>query len=145
MERTLKILKSPLKAVRLMDVERVPAGPTQVAVWDPLPHPLGSFAIGKAAPETGAASVSFITEAVRLAGEGLIEAMVTAPINKEAMHMGGYRYPGHTELLADLTKSTDVGMMILGGPLKIMFTTTHVALRELPDKLTVPLSSRRSD
>jgi 4-hydroxythreonine-4-phosphate dehydrogenase len=138
MERALKLLKSPWKAVLVTDVERLPVGPKQVAVLDPLPHPLGAFEIGKAAPETGAASVAFITEAVRLAEAGLIDAMVTAPINKEAMHMGGYRYPGHTELLADLTKSTEVGMMILGGPLKIMFTTTHVALRELPDRLTVP-------
>ena len=138
MERALRLLKSSLKAVLVTDVGRIPAGPNQVAVLDPLPHPLGVFEIGKAAPETGAASVVFITEAVRLAQAGLIDAMVTAPINKEAMHMGGYRYPGHTELLADLTKSTEVGMMILGGPLKIMFTTTHVALRELPVRLTVP-------
>ena len=138
MERTLKLLRSPLKAVKVTDVRLAPAGPKQVPVLDPLPQPLNSFEIGQAAPETGAASVSFITEAVRLAEAGLIDAMVTAPINKEAMHMGGYRYPGHTELLADLTKSPEVGMMILGGPLKIMFTTTHVALRALPDKLTVP-------
>lgn len=137
-QRTLKRLRSPLKAVRVTDIGLVPAGPKQVAVWDPLPRPLGAFVIGKAAPETGAASVAFITEAVRLAEGGLIDAMVTGPINKEAMHMGGYRYPGHTELLADLTKSDEVGMMILGGPLKIMFTTTHVALRDLPARLTVP-------
>lgn len=138
MERTLKRLRSPLKAVKITDVSLIPAGPKQVSVLDPLSDPLGSFDLGKAASETGAASVAFITEAVRLAEAGWIDAMVTAPINKEAMQMGGYRYPGHTELLADLTKSPEVGMMILGGPLKIMFATTHVALRALPDRLTTP-------
>jgi 4-hydroxythreonine-4-phosphate dehydrogenase len=61
---------------------------------------------------------------------------VTAPINKEAMNMAGFHYPGHTELLADLTNSAEVGMMIVGGPLKIMFTTTHVAIRDLSSTLT---------
>ena len=67
---------------------------------------------------------------------GSIGGVVTAPINKEGMNLAGFHYPGHTELLADLTASAEVGMMIVGGPLKIMFTTTHVAIRNLPDTLT---------
>jgi 4-hydroxythreonine-4-phosphate dehydrogenase len=64
-----------------------------------------------------------------------VDAIVTAPINKEAMHLAGYRYPGHTELLAELTRSREVGMMIVGGPLKIQFATTHVAIRDLASAL----------
>jgi len=108
----------------------------EIPLWDPLDRPLGRFRLGKVAEETGAASVAFIQEAVRLAQAGCIGGMVTAPINKEAINRAGYQYPGHTELLAHLTKSREVGMMILGGPLKIMFVTTHVAIRDLPKKLT---------
>jgi 4-hydroxythreonine-4-phosphate dehydrogenase len=61
---------------------------------------------------------------------------VTAPINKEAINMGGYHYPGHTELLADLTQANESGMLIVGGPLRIMFVTTHVAIKDLPAHLT---------
>jgi 4-hydroxythreonine-4-phosphate dehydrogenase len=50
--------------------------------------------------------------------------------------MAGCHYPGHTELLADLTQATESGMMIIGGPLKIMFVTTHVAIKDLPSLLT---------
>ena len=61
---------------------------------------------------------------------------MTAPINKEAINMAGCRYPGHTELLADLTQAKESGMMIVGGPLRIMFVTTHVAIRDLSSLLT---------
>jgi 4-hydroxythreonine-4-phosphate dehydrogenase len=92
--------------------------------------------MGRAAANTGEASVAYITAAVRLAQAGCTAGVVTAPINKEAINLAGHEYPGHTELLADLTHSKEVGMMILGGPLKIMFATTHVALRDLSEILT---------
>ncbi len=104
-------------------------------VLDPLERPLGSFRMGAVSAKTGAAAVAFIRKAVELAETGCVDAVVTGPINKEAINRAGYSYPGHTELLADLTKSRDVGMMIVGGPLKILFVTTHVALRALPDAL----------
>lgn len=107
-----------------------------LAVLDPLTTPLGRFRSGLAAVETGAASVGFIRKAVDLARLGCIDAIVTAPINKEAINMAGCRYPGHTELLADLTHAKESGMMIVGGPLRIMFVTTHVAIRDLPSQLT---------
>ncbi len=108
----------------------------QIAVLDPLAQPLGSYKPGVAAPETGAASVSFIKKAVHLAQIGCIDGIVTAPINKEAINMAGCHFPGHTELLADLTRTEESGMMIIGGPLKIMFVTTHVAIKDLPSLLT---------
>ena len=86
-----------------------------MAVLDPLDAPLRTFKLGIAAAETGAASVAFIKKAVELAQIGCIEGMVTAPINKEAINMAGCRYPGHTELLADLTYANESGMMIVGG------------------------------
>ncbi|MFO0707860.1 MAG: 4-hydroxythreonine-4-phosphate dehydrogenase PdxA [Nitrospira sp.] len=107
-----------------------------VAVLDPLARPLPKFTPGVAAKTTGAASVAFIKKAVHLAEIGCIDGIVTAPINKEAINMAGCHYPGHTELLADLTKTPDSGMMIVGGPLRIMFVTTHVAIKDLPRLLT---------
>jgi 4-hydroxythreonine-4-phosphate dehydrogenase len=92
--------------------------------------------------------VTCITTAVRLAEAGSIQGIVTGPINKEAINLAGYRYPGHTELLADLTHSQEVGMMIVGGPLKIMFVTTHLAIRNLAASLTperVGLAIRLAD
>lgn len=107
-----------------------------LAVLDPLDNPLGPFTPGIASAVTGAASVSFIKTAVELALAGSLDGIVTAPINKEAINLAGCHYPGHTELLADLTHTQESGMMIVGGPLRVMFTTTHIAIKDLPASLT---------
>ncbi|MCP9455234.1 MAG: 4-hydroxythreonine-4-phosphate dehydrogenase PdxA [Nitrospira sp.] len=107
-----------------------------LAVLDPLDSPLGPFTPGIASAVTGAASVSFIKKAVELALAGSLDGIVTAPINKEAINLAGCHYPGHTELLADLTRTDESGMMIVGGPLRVMFTTTHIAIKDLPASLT---------
>jgi 4-hydroxythreonine-4-phosphate dehydrogenase len=136
MEQTVKALRLGLKVVPVQDPQELSLTGGQITVLDPLEKPLGRFEMGVAAIETGAASVAFIRNGVELAMAGRIGGIVTAPINKEAMNMAGFHYPGHTELLADLTRSAEVGMMIVGGPLKIMFTTTHVAIKDLSSMLT---------
>ena len=136
MERTIKALGLRLKAFRVDGHEALPLRNSTVAVLDPLDTPLNRFTPGVAAAETGAASVAFIKKGVELARIGCIDGIVTAPINKEAINMGGCHYPGHTELLADLTQANESGMMIVGGPLRVMFVTTHVAIKDLPAHLT---------
>jgi len=136
MQQTVKSLKLKLNVIRVEGHDTIPPRPSHLAVLDPLDHPLGRFTRGVAARETGAASVLFIKKAVELAQLSCIDGIVTAPINKEAINMAGCHFPGHTELLADLTKAQESGMMILGGPLRIMFVTTHVAIKDLPVLLT---------
>ena len=136
LERTIAWLKLPLQVVEFLPPNGLRLKPGQVAVADPLESPLPKFRMGAATAVTGAASIAFIKEAVELAQAGSVGGIVTAPINKEAMNMAGYHYPGHTELLADLTGTKEFGMMIVGGPLKIMFTTTHVAINALSPLLT---------
>ncbi len=139
MTRTIRWLKLPLNTVAVSGHEQLFGRPGQVAVLDPLTKPLGRYRMGQAGAETGGAAVAFIRKAVALAEVGCLDGIVTAPINKEAINLAGWHYPGHTELLADLTHSKEVGMMIVGGPLKIMFVTTHVAVRDL----SVALSPER--
>ena len=136
MQQAIKSLKLKMNVIRVEGHEAVSPRGNHLAVLDPLDHPLGRFPHGVAAPETGAASVLFIKKAVELAQLGCVDGIVTAPINKEAINMAGCHFPGHTELLADLTKTQESGMMIIGGPLRIMFVTTHVAIKELPSLLT---------
>jgi 4-phospho-D-threonate 3-dehydrogenase / 4-phospho-D-erythronate 3-dehydrogenase len=136
MQQAVKSLKLKMNMIRVEGHETVPSRPNHLPVLDPLDHPLGRFPRGIAATETGAASVLFIKKAVELAQLGCIDGIVTAPINKEAINMAGCHFPGHTELLAELTKTQESGMMIIGGPLRIMFVTTHVAIKDLPTILT---------
>lgn len=137
MAKTIASLNLPLQIVEFNPENKTRLKMGQVAVVEALKSPLPRFRMGMAAEATGAASIDFIKTAVQLAQAGSLDGIVTAPINKEAMNMAGYHYPGHTELLAELTQTKEFGMMIVGGPLKIMFTTTHVAIQALPAMLSI--------
>jgi len=84
---------------------------------------------GKVDPMAGKAAYEYVKKAVELALAGEIDAIVTAPLNKEALNAAGYRYSGHTEILADLCEAKDVTMMLVAGELRVSHVTTHVSLR----------------
>lgn len=84
----------------------------------------------------GEAAYRCIAEAARLCQAGIAEGMATAPINKEALNRAGYHYPGHTELLAELTATDDYVMMLAGKRLRVALVTIHVALAEVPRLVT---------
>ena len=86
---------------------------------------------------SGDAVYRYIVEAAGLCLEGRVAAMATAPISKEAMNRGGHDYPGHTELLAELTGSGDFVMMLAGERLRVALVTIHEALRDVPSLITV--------
>jgi len=110
----------------------------RIPLFDPFIETIRPVRMGHASASAGDMAVMCIQSAVRMAQAGCVAGMVTAPINKEAMHQAGHYYPGHTEMLADLTKAKESGMLIMGGPLKIVFTTTHLPLRDVPKALTIP-------
>ena len=90
----------------------------------------------------GLISLHAITEGVRMAIRGEVDALVTGPIHKPALHAVGVRHPGQTELLKELTEAPSVGMLMhaestrLGGPFRVLLATTHLPLREVPSRLT---------
>ena len=84
---------------------------------------------------SGAAMVEYILRAVDLALAGEVAAVVTAPISKAAMHLGGYHYPGHTELLAERCRAPEFAMMLAGGAFRVVLATIHCPLREVPARL----------
>ena len=77
----------------------------------------------------------YILRAVDLALAGEVAAVVTAPISKAAMHLGGYQYPGHTELLAERCRTAEFAMMLAGGAFRVVLATIHCPLREVPGRL----------
>lgn len=96
----------------------------------------GDRIIGHPTAATGNAMFNYINEAVRMTLFGDAEAIVTAPINKEAMHKGGHPYPGHTEALAELTGAGNVVMMLAGDSLRVTLVTIHEPLSKVPSLLT---------
>jgi 4-hydroxythreonine-4-phosphate dehydrogenase len=85
----------------------------------------------------GKASVEYVLRATDMVLAGEVDAIVTAPLNKEAMNMGGYSYPGHTELLAEKAGTENYAMMLISGNLRVVHVTTHIPLRQVPDAITV--------
>ncbi len=90
---------------------------------------------GKLDGRAGAAAFEYVQLATELAQEGEVEAVSTAPLNKEAMHKGGYVYPGHTEILAELTGTKDYAMMLVAEDLRVIHVSTHVALTEAIERV----------
>jgi 4-hydroxythreonine-4-phosphate dehydrogenase len=78
----------------------------------------------------GKAAASYIEAAVNLCAAGSIDAMATAPINKRALFLGGYSFPGHTEFLAALTATEEYAMGFVAANLRIVLLSTHVPLAQ---------------
>ena len=95
-----------------------------------------AFAIGRVSAVCGRAAYEYIERGVRLAQEGAIAAIVTAPVNKEALAAAGVRHSGHTEILAELTGTKAYAMLLMGKELRVIHVTTHVALRRVPELVT---------
>lgn len=93
----------------------------------------------------GRIAAEAIEHGVALALEGRAEALVTAPIHKPSLHAAGRRFPGHTEFLQELAGVPHVGMLMaaeetrLGAPLRVLLATTHIALAEVPSRVTADL------
>ena len=91
---------------------------------------LGHVKLGEISADAGEGSVRFVTTACALAREGKIDGIVTAPLNKAAMHAAGHKWPGHTELLAHEFDVKTFSLVLSAGDLYIFHATTHVSLRQ---------------
>ena len=100
---------------------------------------LRAFAPGRLSAEAGRVACEAIARAVEDVRLGRIDAIATAPINKEAFALAEIPFKGHTDLLANLTRSGPAVMMFHSEPLRVVLATVHVPLREVPDLLTPAL------
>ena len=136
MDNTLKLLGS---ALELRSVDEIKKGNKREKIINLLAlsklNPAQVF-FGKPNKDTGDAMVSYIKKAICLALEKKIDGMVTCPINKAAMALAGYTYPGHTELLAEKTNTKEYAMMLAGKRLKVVLATIHLPLKRVSEVLS---------
>lgn len=97
---------------------------------------------GVLSPVAGDAAYRYVERAVALARAGELDAICTAPLNKEAMHAGGHVYPGHTELLAELTGTREVSMLLMAPKLRVIHVTTHVGILDAIERINPGLVER---
>jgi 4-hydroxythreonine-4-phosphate dehydrogenase len=100
------------------------------------PPPSAHFAPGVLSREAGLAAYDALVRAVADARAGRVDAIATAPVNKEAWALAGLAWRGHTELLAHLTGAAQVAMMFYSQPLRVVLATIHVALGDVPRLVT---------
>jgi 4-hydroxythreonine-4-phosphate dehydrogenase len=96
----------------------------------------GGFAPGRLSAEAGRAAYETIVRAVHAAMQGEVDAVATAPVNKEALRLAGLPWAGHTDLLAHLTGARHVAMMFYSDTLRVVLATVHIPLAEVPAALT---------
>ena len=97
---------------------------------------------GATSAVAGEAAYRCIERAVRIVEAGEAQAICTAPLSKEALHAAGHRYPGHTELLAALTNTPEVSMMLVAPKLRVIHVTTHMGLLDAIERIDAPLVER---
>src|ERR671921_2083997 len=134
LERAIRLLDLPLLVKEISEPEEAAFDPGAVDVLavGELPNDLP---FGVLDARAGDAAFRYVERATGLASEGRVGAIATAPLNKEAMHLAGHKYPGHTEILAELTATKDYAMMLVTDELKVIHVSTHVALKEAIERV----------
>ncbi len=123
------------EAPRVARPEEAPPD-ARVCVIEETRWPAPAAMMGQVVSSCGAASVEYARLGARIVQDGRAEALVTAPISKEAVALAGLSYPGHTELLGERCGVRKPVMMLVGGGLRVAMVTAHVSLREVPDLLS---------
>ena len=124
---THRLIETPAEAVD---------DPSLVNIIDPQNLDPGKIIVGQISPPCGRAAMEWVTAAAHLALEGSVNALATAPVNKEAASLAGYKAIGHMELLQEITGVTRVATMLISGSLRVVHLTTHRSLRVACDYVT---------
>ena len=138
MERAVEITGVPFR-VELLTEGLPPDNPAAGVIHLRPLSSLGAedLVFGKPTRACGEVMYRCITEAARLCLSGAVAGMATAPISKDALNRAGHHYPGHTELLAELTGAREFVMMLAGDRLRVTLVTIHEALKNVPSLVTL--------
>jgi 4-hydroxythreonine-4-phosphate dehydrogenase len=136
MRRAAGLLDQAIEIVEIASPLQARCAPgTLEVVACSLPLP-AALAPGKVNADAGRGSYDYLCAAIDDAMAGRIRAIVTAPLNKYSMHLAGIDQPGHTEILAERSATTDYAMMLVNDELRVLLATIHVALSQVPPLIT---------
>ncbi len=133
LEKAAKLLPEPVRLREIADVGEC-RGEAGIADVLPAGAALQNVEVGAVSAACGQAAFDYIRAGIELARAGEVAAIVTAPIHKEALARAGIRYPGHTEILADLGGADTCAMMLCNDELRVTLVTIHCSLREAVER-----------
>ena len=137
-EKAMALTHSPLKLRVIGDIGAARGDSDALELLDI--HALGcqSYEMGKVSALCGEAAFRYVTKAIELSMAGKAAGVATAPINKEALHLAGHMYSGHTEIFAEYTHTDDYAMLLMSGGLRVIHVTTHVSMRRACELIRTP-------
>ncbi|WP_156252653.1 4-hydroxythreonine-4-phosphate dehydrogenase PdxA [Pseudactinotalea terrae] len=141
MRRAIELMGVQAEVHEISSPDQAQPGPHRIEVLQVGELP-ADLAWGAVSPLAGHAAYRYIEEAARYAVAGAVSAIATAPINKAALHAAGHVFPGHTELLAHLTGTEEVSMMLTTPQLRVIHVTTHIGLVDAIERIDAPLVER---
>ncbi|MDQ7040848.1 MAG: 4-hydroxythreonine-4-phosphate dehydrogenase PdxA [Rhodothermus sp.] len=136
LRRHAEVLELSLPELRVVHIVPDRIVPEQLLVVDVTDRKAPEVTFGKVTPEGGKLAMASVQRAVELCLDGRADAMVTAPISKEAIALAGYRDPGHTEFIARLTGTRRYTMMMVADELRIGLVTGHIPIWDVPKRVT---------
>lgn len=137
MQDVFRFVPSNLQLSVLADIEEARGDFGTIDLLDLDNIKLGEFRYGVVSVASGRASVEYILKGIELALQGKVRAVVTGPINKEAINAAGYHYSGHTEIFADKTNAPDYAMMLADDQMRVIHVSTHCSLRQACEMVTI--------
>ena len=145
LRRAVAALEAPLRVIELTDVSKLATYAHEVGCLFVRPtHPAlpENLPLGRVDARAGQSAYDALCLAIDDAMLSKVSAIVTAPLNKEAMHAAGLDFPGHTEILAQRSRTPYVAMMLVNDQLRVILATIHIALSEVSPALTTALELR---
>ncbi len=139
LDRAARVTSAPIELVPIKEITREAIeklSVRQLAVYDLGGVAADTLEYGTVKAEYGRAAYDCITKAIDFALDDRVDAVVTNPINKEALNAAGVPHAGHTEIFAAQTGTKDYAMMLVHDPLRVVHVSTHVSLREACDMAT---------
>lgn len=136
MSRALRLLKGPRKLREIASPDEVEKNGRSINIVNIHDSGLTPTSCNKPTAAHGEACVRYLKKALDFLMRGKADGMVTAPISKESLKMARFSWPGHTEMLAELSRTKQFAMMLVGGPLRVILVTIHTALKDVPDLIT---------
>jgi 4-hydroxythreonine-4-phosphate dehydrogenase len=137
MSKALGLLGNPRKIREITSPDEAESSGKLLHIINVTHTGLPSLPQNKPTAAGGEACVSYIKKAVLLVVRKQADGIVTAPISKEALKMAGFPWPGHTEMLSELSGTRQYAMMLIGGPLRVILVTIHTALKNVPHLITM--------
>ena len=135
MQRAAEVLGADVAINAMENVSEAKFTCGVIDVLDQKSVDMSAHAFGEVSAQSGRAAYLAVEKAIQLAMAKEVDATVTAPLNKEALHMAGYNYSGHTEIYADYTGTRKYTMMLAHENLRVVHVSTHVSLREACDRV----------